>query len=85
MSDETPVLNPLSLDKDDNPIPLSKERAKFVRDMKEIRRNSRNAMRSGNPAKRAEAKRINEAAPRMIRVIYEQEAQADRTVEALNQ
>lgn len=73
MSDRLP--NPYSDE------PLSKSHSDYVRDMKAARRGSRRAMRSGNPAKRAEAARINDAAPRIIEAVYRQQSGADKVQE----
>lgn len=62
------VINPIS------GTALSDKRSDFVRELRTVRRGARNAMRSGNPAKRAEAARVNALAPGMIAQVYRQDA-----------
>jgi hypothetical protein len=52
---------------------VNKDRAKYIRDLRKARSNSRRAMRSGNPAKRAEAARVNAEAPLLINQVYIQD------------
>jgi hypothetical protein len=62
------VINPLSGEA------LSPDRADFVRELRTVRRGARNAKRSGNPAKRAEAQKIEVMAPAMVATVYKQDA-----------
>lgn len=60
-----------------NPVtekPLSTERSDFVHELRGVRRGARNAKRSGHPAKRAEATRVEAMVPGMIRTVYMQDA-----------
>lgn len=60
------IANPLTADG----RPVSKERAKYIRKLIEVGRNSKKKMRSGNPAVRAEATRVHDEVPGMIRQVY---------------
>jgi uncharacterized membrane protein len=62
------VINPIS------GTALSEDRSDFVRELRTVRRGARNATRSGNPAKRAEAARIEAMTPVMIAQVYKQDA-----------
>lgn len=62
------VINPIS------GVALSDQRSEFARELRTVRRGARNAKRSGNPAKRAEAARIEVMAPAMIATVYKQDA-----------
>ena len=58
--------NPLTGEK------LPKDKAEYVRTVREARANARREMRSGNPAKRAAALVVYSTAPRIIRAVYRQ-------------
>ena len=47
-----------------------KKRVEFITQAREARANARRAMRSGNPAKRAEAAKVYIGAPGLIRQSY---------------
>jgi hypothetical protein len=62
------VVNPL------NGEPLDKDKAGYVLACRAARNNARRALRSGNPARRAEAAVVFVTAPKLIRTLYRQEA-----------
>lgn len=49
---------------------LTKDEVKYIKDLRKVRSGARKALRSGNPAKRAEAAKALVQTPVMIRRVY---------------
>jgi hypothetical protein len=60
-----------------NPIdeqPMSKDNAKFAKNIKKVRREARRLMRSGNPKVRAEAARVHAQTFLLMAPVYQKDA-----------
>lgn len=59
-----PIINPVDGEK------VTGDTSRYIRKLRRVRINARKAMRSGNPAKRAEAARVAADAPELVRSAY---------------
>lgn len=62
--DYDPIINPVDGEK------VTGENSRYIRKLRRVRNNARKALRSGNPAKRADAAKVYVEAPELIRAAY---------------
>jgi hypothetical protein len=65
--DYEPIINPVDGEK------VHGDTSRYIRKVRRVRNNARRGMRSGNPAKAAEAARVYAEAPELIRAAYRQD------------
>lgn len=70
--DYDPIINPVDGEKVDGKV------SRYIRKVRRVRANARRAMRSGNPARRAQAAKVYVEAPELIRAAYREDLKKKR-------